>query len=516
MLATYRLPLLDARSFAADERVAKSVMLPRMWRDGDFVRGMGRVTKRPSKAIERWPHENAFADLNRTLTFPPFEVQALNRQTEHCHVYAIRKRAWLALPGTTALLDVDLGLRIDLVGSGGQAYPRSGQFDLEELFDLIASGATLPVHLRSDEPGRTHPLFKLGKPLARHYALSTSNERGGDPLVDSGLMAVVVEAPGLTALLPKSFRAKRIRGSQIQLASRDVTLPDGKKLRVHVLSSEWGAKAVRKRIRELRIHLLRLHSASELMGCIASLTQHSLPIAEKKGEYGFDALQFALRECVKSLQDDKAIGDASPESVLRAVSSRTFGDDLQLKYERMLGAMRPKVGREINRFLESVLVDKQPTVGMERANQIHQQAPTTNHHHYYEGVNTMNFQFHGQVTAGAIGPDAKVEIGVFGNDTKVEGDIVTADTLTIGNKEFDRETLLKELIQLRDHFRASNDEGATEAADQLALAASEAERKNSSGMIRLLKSTGTWIADAAGSIGAGVAQAAIQAAIGLS
>lgn len=522
MLATYRIPLLDARRFVADAAVFEAVKLPEPWDGRSFIRGMGKVEPRRAGAVAPWSYETAFANLQRTLTFPPGAVQRLSRQTDHSRIHSIRKRAWRGLDRSTALLDVDLSLQINPVGLGGLTYPRNAQFALEEVIGFVKAGAALPVRLRSEE----HTLFTLGNPLAKFYAQQTSLERASDGLVRAGHITAVVEAPGLTAKIPDKMRTEQVDGSHIQLASFDTKVLGRGNLRVHVLWGDRGTKGDRARIRELRIHILRLHSIYELMRFLASpaASLPDLPFADTQGLAGFDHLQRTLLGCVRAVRRRDAIGGAPLSAVLNAAffSRHFMGRDLQSMLNQSLDAMRPHVRDEVK-----LLIDEEDCRAVEnlaaeeRRNQLAAQTIIINNikgdhmgDKYKIGKNTGPVG-PGSTVNGANGSNAQMIGSVTGNGSQLGG-VITAETVTISNREFQREDLLTDLVKLHEHFSASNDRRGLKVAKKLSEAGESIEQGDSKKLIEALKKTGTWIADTTGQIGTGLAQAAIQAAIGIS
>lgn len=520
MLATYRVPLLDARRFVSDTAVFKAVKLPVPWDGRSFIRGMGKIESRATPAADPWSYESTFANLKRTLTFPPSAVQALNRQTEHNHVHSIRKRAWRGLDRSTALLDVDFGMQINPFGSHGITYPRKTQFDLGELVNLVATGAALPVRLRS----REHTLYTLGKPLAEHYAHQTSEDRAGDGLVRAGFITAVVEAPGLTGNIPEWMRTERVTGSHIQLASHDTEVSGGGRLRVHVLWGDRGTTGDRALIRQLRIHIMRLHSIYELLRFLASpaALHANLPFSETPDEKSFDHLQRTLYECMRIVERPDAIGGAPLSAVLNAAFfSRQFANrDLPSMLGQTLDNMRPKVVKKVKRFIKNEdrrLVDD--LAAEEERNRfnltqiIFEKGASMGD--IYKIKNNNGPVGPNSKIIGPVGKNAKVVGTVTGDDSQVSGNI-SAKKVTIDEKPFKRAELLDELVKLRDHLRESNDQEAQQAGQELVLIENHLHNEDAKGFVGALQKAGKYAMNAAGQIGMGLAQTAISAAMGLS
>ncbi|WP_417367634.1 hypothetical protein [Glutamicibacter arilaitensis] len=430
---------------------------------------------------------------------------------------SIRKRAWLAVPNSTALLDIDLGLQIDPRGSSGIPYPRGTSVDIDEIVNMVRSIASLPVRLRSDEADMLHPLIKAGKPLAAHYASRTSSACDSNNLVKPGEMTAVIEAPGLIPRIPQSMPAVRLWGSDVQLLSLPVHVPGGGRMTVHVLWDELGSKGNRKRIREMRIHILRLHSIFELMRSLASpaMLRSPHPLSETCGELGFDSLQRTLLECVRIVNSRKPIGNESPSAVLDAAFfSRNFADrNLKLMLERMLGAMRPRVQREVEDFIAKENGRSAVNLAAEKKRTIQTMNIIKVERSIYMG---HKYSINAPVT-GPVGDNAKVEGNVIGGNARVNEVAVDASKrkITIGDVSVDSNTLYHELRALREYMASAEVSEQTESEEYLIEAENHAKNGNAHGVRSALSRAGTRIAEVAAEIGVPVAQAALKAAIGL-
>ena len=350
MLVTLRVPLIDARRFSADAAVADSVVLP-AWAEGGFLRGVGRITRRPGGIVEPWPFEAAFADGVRMLTVPPDEVLRFSRN-QGMRVEAVRKRAWQALNGSTALLDLDLAFQIRPAPAEGApisywAYACAGR----ALADSIGALASTCVRIRGENVSRR--LIASGPKLADRYAAMTSSAAGSRSLVGAGRITAVVEAAGVTVDGELTQVHQTMTLGRITLTSLDVSVPGGGVVRCHLLHTASRSTADRKRIRELRIHILRLHSIFELMRFLTGPTVSAAAIADTPGSPAFDRLQLTILECVRIVRTDKKPGGADSGDLLdTSLFARRLVDvDLQTMLSRMLAAARPKVRSEVEAVL---------------------------------------------------------------------------------------------------------------------------------------------------------------------
>jgi hypothetical protein len=505
MLATYRVPVSDARGLAADHELASSVVLPAAWAQGDFVRGVGEVTRRLGGAVEPWAFESAYADARRMLSVSSEAVRRFNLGAGGHRIQSIRKRAWMALPASRALIDFDIALQLTSSGATGVHGRQEDATSLAGLADVIALGASLPVHLRSDPPAVTRSLLTLGKPLAAHFAQRTSAVSDGARLVSAGRITAVVEAPGINIHTDGAIRSEQLEGGRIRLASTNVAVPGGGSLRCHVLWSTTRSKGDRKRIRELRIHILRLHSIFELMRFLCShIVIESM--ADVVGSIGFDQLQQTLLSCVRVVRTRQSPGDTGAGRVLdTAFFSKSFVDrDLELMLARALGAMRPKVRNEVEEFLASErrraaydLIASRQRERLEAETIIMVQGDYNQGNKY--------------VVSGTV-------VGPVGDNATVQGNVIgdPGQTITIGCRTFASSDLASELQQLRVELSKSQPPDGVDVEVPLRDAEHEAARGNASGVVAALKKLGAWVIGVGERIGVPLATAAIQASIGLS
>lgn len=478
------------------------------------MRGMGRVTRRSNKVVEPWSYESAFADLRRTITFPPEALQAFGRNHSQGKVRSIRKRAWMALPNSNALLDIDIGLQIDLKGMHGIDYPRATGFDWDAMVDMIAGGAALHVRVRSHEASQPLTLLKSGKSLASRYASQTSPHRAGDSLVKSGIMAVVVEAPGLTSAFPNSENARMLCDGRIQLRTLDADVPGGGKMKIHFLSDENGTKGDRKRIRELRVHILRLHSIFELMRMLASssLDTSQLPFEENEGTPGFNRLQRTLLESMRVVERGIGTNYSLPSPLLdSAFFLNDFaGTNLDGTLGRLLTKMRPKVRNSVEAAFahDREYASRNLAFGKEA---FLESNLSINNYYMNGSVVGDSYEVKGDVN-GVLGKNAKFEGTSFGRSARVTRSQISGTNfnIDIGGRDFPQEELIADIRALREHLIETGDDSNKEAGDLLREAELEIQHGRSVGARKALKRFGEMALDMAGQIGAGLAQAAIQ------
>lgn len=483
MLTSFRIPVVDGRHFAADGRVASSVVLPPSWADGDFVRGLGRVIRRPLGAVDPWSLEGAYADLQRTLVVDPHAVQRFNAPPSEFRIDNVRKRAWLALPATPALLDVDVA--IQLSARSGTAHPRrvamGSELSLVAVAEAIGCAAALPVTVRG---ASTTPLLISGRTIASRFSLQTAQVTS-DPhadLVKAGATSVVVEAPGYFIDHRTEIPCHYLETEGVQLASLTVRVPSGGSVRCHVLGTSGQTKEDRKRVREMRIHILRLHSIYEFMKFLASPTHSgpNSPLAHVETSTGFSALQQALLTCVRTVNSRKAPGGIDAATLLDvAFSAQNFADrDLQVMLDRTIASMRPRVRREIEAFIQAEKDRERNTVAIYHIN---------------------------NSAVGAIGDNAR----------SINSTVGGHDNVILAGRTISRTQLLVDLETIRQAASGGRTGAPTDVIENLEIAEGSLRSGDTAGALAALRKAGEWALTTATTIGANVAAAAIKVAIGL-
>lgn len=487
MLLTIRSPIADLRGFANQDRLSRSVVLPGSWATGTFVRGLGPVTARHTSPVEPWAYEGAYADLSRAVAFSGDSVAAFDREFPAHHIQRARKRAWMALHDSTALLDVDIALQLAASAEGRKHTYSRGLFSVQLLTQAVAMAASLEVRVETDEHSKMFRLLEVGKPLARRYDVQTSSTRTASSSTRAGRALAVLEAPGLA---PDDLSEASVTGvdrAGVQLTSFTANVRGGGQLRTHLLWAPTPSAIQRRRIREIRIHLLRLHSTREFLRCLATSSNWADPLAGKRSKDGFQALQRTLLSCVRLAEGESRAGHHQPASVLEAAfpGERLFDDDLMVLLNRTLDAMRPKVRTEIDAYRqrEQERLDVVAAGGREKG--------TT--------VNTFNIK---AKTIGLVGDQAQIER----LEVKPRGDVIT-----INGAEISRSRLQDEIDELR--LAAAGRE--PEAEHRLAAASASLVKGSDSGVARHLRHAGRWAFNTATELGLNVASSAISHSMGL-
>jgi len=457
--------------------------------------------------VEPWAQETAFADARRAILFDELSLQQFNRDFEAFNVQKVRKRAWMALPDTAALLDVDIALQLAPRSNRGIVYPRGGELSLTDIEQVVKRASALSVRVKTNEgaPSSTR-LLNAGKSLAARIADQTSSSSStAKLLVYPGKTTAVLEAPGFALSDVESARTHELSVGGIGLVSFDARVEGGGDVRCHVLWDPSGNKGNRKLIRELRIHILRLHSIHQLMHRLASgaVTSESANISDVPGTVGFDALQRTLLSCVRTIQTRSRPGGADSKTVLdTAFFAENFSEpNLSTALERTVSAMRPKVRAEVVAFVKA---EEQRM----RENATEEQERQRRHE---TAINIGEFTLHNQYVINGG------NIGAVGDNARAEGSVFNAPAalITIGDQEVSRADLLAELGTLRADLSAGDQEGADTAAEAIQAAEVALQDGEDAAAIRYLGKLARWTVSASTAIGVSVAAVAIRAALGM-
>lgn len=502
MLITFRTPIIDLRHFSSDNDIANSVTLPRGWADGDFVRGLGRIVHRSAGTAAPWHHENAYVDLANAVAFDNLALQATTKHFANFSFGAIRKRVWMALPDSYSLLDMDLSFEVAPKKYAKHTFPRNGVTSVTQIPQLVALLSALPIRVRGEDRGSAQSqVLTVGRRIADRFSRHTLAERfGRQRLVTNGLTTVIVEMPGMSPLDEVPCKSRSTSAGGVTLTTFEVERSDGGKIRVHMVSEATGSKDGRRKVRELRIHVARLHSFSELLRALSSnsVTSPNAPISDEKGTPGFDALQRTLLSCSRSLNAASKPGGLPSNKIFEAAYYATpLGrKDFITRLERTLSAMRPKVRESV---LTAVALDK---AAVEQAE------------------NTYSLQTENRSVVNM----SKVNITVSGDNNGNIGeriqvqDMIVSPSKTfffIGEARVDRLELAGELNALASLL--ANNEGFSDSASIEAIKDAEvAVRGGNDDVARSrLKRTSEWVLDAAKSVGEGIAAAAIIYTLGM-
>ena len=337
-----RMPVVDLRSLSRAD-YPQGIRLPMTWSENqDFVRYFGPVAKRFKGPVDPWTSERSFCRYDRVLRFPPSYPAVLSHEVPGLKFFGIKRRLY---PATTRndLFHVD----VQMVGRRGRFEASSSaegtplrrygstHFDLVAIVSAVLNAPTI-VHspgglIASQEAG------KLGPPIARAFDAATTVE-GPSGKVASGAPAIAIEVDERDSISTTWLGKWEISGG-LRLAARTVVF-DGRDVNVFVV--ERPRQFDRQRARELRIHILRLHSEREYLRRIARLLAVE-DFLERCEHSQIERVQNALNQCLATLTRAGSHGFSTAELTTAFVADRTLsGAELEVLIER-IKTFRPRI-----------------------------------------------------------------------------------------------------------------------------------------------------------------------------
>lgn len=514
MLTVFRIPLLDFRPFAADEDIYRGVRLPGSWTDGEFVRGTGVIRRRPRHSVSDWPGERTYADFKNSVRLPAHSVEDLNNRLKSVRIARIHRRLWYALPETHCLFDYDFAVPFWTRANHIRDYRRveSSLLSLAGIsVALSQSLVTVGPCSETEEPPRT-TLAKVSDRLAKHFAVATATSaiRDSSPgLVEAGRPVITIEGTGIAPTLDLGSEIDRYKIEDVEVLGFMLPISGAKPIQCYCVSSSDKSSASLRKVRELRIHLLRLHSIHELLVCLinraSSNEWRSFRLATERSP-AYDRLQQAITETCRILRraEHPNIG-STPNLLSAAFLAHEFITDFSLRTleRRLLASVRPAVLKKLRE-----LADQE----MERAQ--------------LDRILEANRDRSGVLTI--IGRGARVVSKYDMRDSNIgaAGDYSSASSfaqgknaqvLAIDGHDIDTFKLVAELRQLRESIGQSETQDADANNAQAALAAAEDAAKAGNGerVKASLAKLGRWVLRLAEATGAAVAAEAIRRAAGL-
>lgn len=513
MLATFRARAVDLRQFAADPAVAGSVRLPKTWTEGEFVRGFGRVQRRPQRSVPSQPVERAFVDFSRNLSFAPGADAEVSRVIRPFRAKGFHRRMWLGLDTPACLFDFDVSMPFDAPPPGRWHRRAKGPTDVPLSWLVSAANAFLDLPVTVGGVGRTwefRPQDRLERAphhLVEHFARSTT-ARGTEPqLVYAAGSVLAIQAVGVRPVLDIASQVDRYVVDRVEILSFRRKTAGRWGMRFYVLSTLDDSPSAIAALRELRIHILRLDSIAALLARLTNLvwghpTARS-PLAQDPDLLAFQHLRTAILNCVRVVSTARLESVGSVTSLLSgAFRAHEFLSDgsLEVLQQRLLFAADPELLGTLQDFFEEEQerrrVDALLQVSQDRSGVVNI---------FQRGSEMSNYDMRG------------ANIGAAGDNATASGFVQhTGQRLTIGADSFDQFELVADLARLRNAIAASESTTETAHAIEALEHAEIAARGGDAGeATRSLGKVKKWVLRTAEATGVAVAAAAIKAALGL-
>jgi hypothetical protein len=344
VLLTLRVPVVDLRPFCLPD-YPQGVRLPITWsEDKEFIRYFGPITRRARGPVDPWPSERVFCRYDRALRFPPSYQSLLTEAVPGLVFYGVLRRLY---PANTRndLFHAD----VQLTGKSSQFSARSGmrprryhrtEFDLVAMINAVL-GLPTTVSAKLILPN-IQPLGKFGPPIARALDIATTvNEASGK---------VIAGAPAIAMQVERGDNASTTWGRKweinynLGLAARTIIF-NARPINIFVIKHQYS-RAAQRQARELRIHLLRLHSEREYLRQMARLLVVD-GFLEGCGKAQVERIQASLNESLQILTRRRSHGFALSQVENAFIADSIIsGSELEVLSERVR-AFRPIIGRRL-------------------------------------------------------------------------------------------------------------------------------------------------------------------------
>jgi hypothetical protein len=513
MLAVFRIPLMDFRPFAVDEEIYHGVRLPGSWSDGQFVRGTGIIRRRPRRSVIDWPAERTYADFRNSVRLQSQSVENLNSRLESIQIDCIHRRLWYALPEIYCLFDYDFVAPFRIRANSITYDQRQSKPSLLSLTRvptaLSESLVSVGPWSRGEDPPRT-TIGKVSNRLAKHFAVATATSATRDisaRFVEAGRPVMTIEGTGTVPTLDLAQRIERYKIEDVEVLGFSLPISGARHAQCYCIFSRDSSRASSRKTRELRIHLLRLHSIHEFL---ARLTNRA--VINARGPWGlatersaaYDRLQQAIIEIYHTLRRaELAEIGSTPNLLSAAFLAHEFitNYSLQVLERRLLSSVRPAVLRKLRQLAdeerERAQLDKILNAQRDRSGVLTIIG---------RGARMTKYEVHGG--AGAVGDNASASNFALGEGAQV---------LTIDGHNVDRFKLVAELRHLQESIAQSETQDAETNDAQRALSEAEDAAKAGNGerVKASLAKLGRWVLRLAEATGAAVAGEEIRRAAGL-
>lgn len=498
MFVTVQIPIADLRHFVS-EPTGRLTAPP--WPLADpskhFVRSVGPVRRRKRGGVAEWIGESIYCDAGRALVFPDRgglqhdSIQLLSLTPLYRRFFATGRAQW---PGAVAR--VDLGFKVNGRNANGKATGRL----LPMPNQAALAAASVLVRIPPDHRSRT--LLSAGVAIAaRIYSVTSSLTEASIQhrswWVQTGAPLVLIEAPFRTDWLPLLEPPMDTSTSAPEdndaLVLHHFSHLNYQGIRAPVWTLFYSPTISAKSLRDLRIHLWRLHNEREVLrlvlaACIQRRLDPSQPVLRDYLERQSRSLRQATRD---SLPQTGILSHAY------AIDSLANADELA----------------ELN----EILCDVSPglAANVRAATKMSANAPAqaiyiTNYGEVQVAGTMDNRDYSQNVEGGNIGAVIGGQGSVSGGSFQGSG---TQNIQVLDNVDMSR--LSKELARLVTALdQNANTPQQNEDVNTVREAVNAASQGDKSSVWSHLKRVGKWVLDNATQIGLSVAATVIAAAIG--
>lgn len=505
MLACVQFPLADMRCLVAEDTGRLSRPSWPRPAYGDFIRSAGAVRPRRRGGPEDWTGETRYCDARGVLRFRTFTGEPPRGALGGPVVEPIFRRFFasgnaIQWPGTVARLEIGFKVPLQISGNGN-VKSRS----LPDPKKAALSCLTFPVAISPDS-GKWDELMVTGKAIARRVRLLTTSLRKElsvyqDWWVTPGSPLVLLEATQGEG----DFEDRALRSVISSSLMQNEPMPIAAHHFDHIARrGQWvpiwalfvDKNADRVQLRNLRIHLARLHNEREVLGLVLRKCQES----ELDPEYG-PVADYLARQ---SERLNRFRSEGFPQSPLMefahqvdwSVNRDDWSDLIEILHSispglsssvaRAAGHPKPKeTGGEISIGEGSIV--------------------------YLENGAALIMR-DGDKIGAKFGDNAQVSHSNF----QGEGEQIVVQSSVQELLSGNQEALAQELRNLREKLKsdAQNSE-EDRAVLEIGQARESLMKGDHQGTLSHLRAAGNWALNVATSIGAQLAAAAIKAALGM-
>jgi len=336
-------PIADARPFIADAgRLAAPEFLWPAY-EKDFVRSFGSLVPRPEGGIAPWAGEETYVRARNAVRFDgDLRDVPLSRGVGSL---SCAYRRLHTTGGPAARVEVALWGRL----RDGVSFEPAG----EQLREFLQTQVRVRAEV-GDVWGKPVDLVSAGSPLARHVlrARAPLPLDGEQPWwVVAGDPAVFIERAGREPSgappYAKSLTALRQHGIDIYHWHVDM---NGTRTRVWLL--RYDETVSPQTLRELRVHLSRLHAERQCLGGVLR-AMSTKKVAVVRGTEESDSFQAYLLDRAQMLLRRDALGIDQTEILAAAAELSDLVDVGQREsLLALVGKIRPNVLRQVERLIE--------------------------------------------------------------------------------------------------------------------------------------------------------------------
>jgi len=299
MFVAFQVPLADARPYldTVNKLAVPNFLLGPDETREEFMRNFGPFEWRRRDPGEDWPAENVYCRATRGVRFAPGALATLDQNVN----FECAFRRYLSNGKAVARIEIGLVRR---------ARGRRPPLDGDGLRQLLQRAFQLPVRVRSASGFEGVTLMDAGQLLAQHVLRSTTNWQAAGPsfrpedwwVTPGRVLALLEYRPEEVEAVPRL--ARRVESTIPGLELHHVSFTDGRRItRAWLMMVDPSAELAR--VREIRLHLFRLHAEREGLRQILRQIDRgrlALPAAKEEGSellgYFEKSLGFLQRKSV--------------------------------------------------------------------------------------------------------------------------------------------------------------------------------------------------------------------------